>query len=146
LEKIASIEAALTKGRKHGLRVVAGLQSTAQLDKIYGRHEAQTLRSCFRSLVVLGGARTDPQTCDDMSKALGEHEVERDQRSYDRSFQGHRVSVRPERVRERIVLPTEIAGLPDLTGYIGFAGDRPVARVTLEHYEYRNINEPFVER
>ena len=36
MDKLASLEAALTKGRKHGLRVVAGLQSTAQLDDILG--------------------------------------------------------------------------------------------------------------
>lgn len=36
LERLNSLEAALTKGRKHGLRVVAGLQSTAQLDRLYG--------------------------------------------------------------------------------------------------------------
>src|SRR5919206_507183 len=78
LEKLPSLEDAATKGRKAGLRIVAGLQSTAQLEKIYGREEAQTLRSCFRSLVALGGAKTDPKTCDDMSQSLGEHEVERE--------------------------------------------------------------------
>src|SRR5690606_8953283 len=78
LENLASLEDAATKGRKAGLRLVAGLQSTAQLDKIYGFEKAQTLRSCFRSLVVLGGAKTDPKTCEDMSLSLGEHEVERE--------------------------------------------------------------------
>lgn len=70
LENLASLEDAATKGRKSGLRLVAGLQSTAQLEKIYGREQAQTLRSCFRSLVVLGGAKTDPKTCEDMSLSL----------------------------------------------------------------------------
>jgi type IV secretory pathway TraG/TraD family ATPase VirD4 len=40
LEKLPSLEDAATKGRKAGLRIVAGLQSTAQLEKIYGREEA----------------------------------------------------------------------------------------------------------
>lgn len=75
---MASLGDAATKGRKAGLRLVVGLQSTAQLDKIYGFEEAQTLRSCFKSLVVLGGAKTDPKTCEDMSLSLGEHEVERE--------------------------------------------------------------------
>jgi hypothetical protein len=39
LEKLASLEDAATKGRKAGLRIVAGLQSTAQLERIYGREE-----------------------------------------------------------------------------------------------------------
>ena len=62
LEKLPSLEAALTKGRKAGLRVVAGLQSTSQLDAIYGHDEAHTLRSCFRTLAALGGAMTGAKT------------------------------------------------------------------------------------
>lgn len=128
LEKLPSLEDALTKGRKHGLRVVAGLQSTSQLEDVSGRHEAQTLRACFRSLAVLGGSRTDPKTNEDMSLSLGEHEVERDRFSRNT---GDRTSTSrsTERVRERVVLPAEIAALPDLTGYVGFAGDRPIAKV-----------------
>src|ERR671931_1873903 len=109
LEKLPSLEDAATKGRKAGLRIVAGLQSTAQLEKIYGREEAQTLRSCFRSLVVLGGARTDPKTCDDMSQSLGEHEVEREGYTKSRGFRGTSTSTHVQRSRERVVLPSEIA-------------------------------------
>jgi hypothetical protein len=130
LEKLASLKDALTKGRKHGLRVVAGLQSTSQLDDIYGVKEAQTLRASFRSLVVLGGARTDPKTNEDMSLSLGEHEVERDRHS--KNLGRHASTSRSlERVRERVILPAEIANLADLTAYIGFAGNLPIARVPL---------------
>lgn len=62
LEKLPSLEAALTRGRKAGLRVVVGLQSTSQLDAIYGHDEAHTLRSCFRTLAALGGAMTGAKT------------------------------------------------------------------------------------
>ena len=68
-KKLPSLIDAATKGRKMGLRLVAAFQSTAQLDDIYGKDEAQILRSCFRSLVVLGGAKTDPKTCEDMSQS-----------------------------------------------------------------------------
>jgi len=130
LEKLASLKDALTKGRKHGLRVVAGLQSTSQLDDIYGVKEAQTLRASFRSLVVLGGSRTDPKTNEDMSLSLGEHEVERDRHS--KNLGRHSSTSRSlERVRERVILPAEIANLADLTAYIGFAGNLPIARVPL---------------
>lgn len=145
MEKLASLEPALTKGRKHGLRVVAGLQSTSQLDSIYGREDAQTLRACFRSLVVLGGAKTDPQTAEDMSRALGEHEVERDK--YSRNYGQRRgTSKSPERNRERIVMPSEIASLPDLSGYVSFAGDLPVAKVTAKVQPFIDRVPAFVER
>src|SRR3546814_7470337 len=76
LEALPSLEAGLTKGPKNGLRIVAGLQSTSQLEYIYGRTMAQTIRASFRNLVVLGGPTTDPQTAEDMSKSLGEQDVE----------------------------------------------------------------------
>ncbi|HEX7388001.1 MAG TPA: type IV secretion system DNA-binding domain-containing protein [Castellaniella sp.] len=34
---LPSLEAGLTKGRKNGLRIIAGLQSTSQLEHLYGR-------------------------------------------------------------------------------------------------------------
>ncbi|HVO19847.1 MAG TPA: type IV secretion system DNA-binding domain-containing protein [Anaeromyxobacter sp.] len=146
LEKLPSLEDAATKGRKAGLRIVAGLQSTAQLERIYGREEAQTLRSCFRSLVVLGGARTDPRTCEDMSQSLGEHEVEREHHGRTRGQKGSSRSSQIQRTRERVVLPSEIAGLPDLTGYLAFAGDHPIARVRLGFVRYRERVPAFEER
>ena len=93
-------------GSSAGLRIVAGLQSTAQLERIYGREEAQTLRSCFRSLVVLGGAKTDPRTCEDMSQALGEHEVERENLNRMSGWKGESTSRQVQRARERVVLQT----------------------------------------
>ena len=146
LEKLPSLEDAATKGRKAGLRIVAGLQSTAQLERIYGREEAQTLRSCFRSLVVLGGAKTDPKTCDDMSQSLGEHEVEREVFSRTRSVKGDSTSSQLQRARERVVLPSEIASLPDLTGYLAFAGNYPIAKVKLDIVRLRNRVPAFEER
>lgn len=144
LEKLASLEDALTKGRKHGLRVVAGLQSTSHLDDIYGRMEAQTLRACFRSLVVLGGSRTDPRTCEDMSLSLGEHEVERVRLS--RSTGKHSSSSRSvDTARERAVMPAEIATLPDLSAIIAFAGEMPLARTRLKIRNFANRLPPFEE-
>ena len=146
LEKLPSLEDAATKGRKAGLRIVAGLQSTAQLERIYGREEAQTLRSCFRSLVVLGGAKTDPRTCEDMSQSLGEHEVERETFSRTTGLRGDSTSSQLQRTQERVVLPSEIASLPDLTGYLAFAGDHPIARIRLEIVRFRNRVPAFEER
>lgn len=144
LEKLASLADALTKGRKSGLRVVAGLQSTSQLDDVYGMKEAQTLRASFRSLVVLGGSRTDPKTNEDMSLSLGEHEVERDR--YSKNMGKHHSTGRAlERVRERVVMPAEIANLPDLTAYVAFAGNRPIAKVPLEIKRFANRIPAFVE-
>jgi len=146
LENLASLEDAATKGRKAGLRLVAGLQSTAQLDKIYGREQAQTLRSCFRSLVVLGGAKTDPKTCEDMSLSLGEHEVEREtvNRTSQKGSTG--TSRQQTNIRERVVMPSEIASLPDLKGYLAFAGAYDVASIQLTPLNFVNRLPAFIHK
>lgn len=136
LERLSSLEDALTKGRKYGLRVVAALQSTSQLDEKYGVHGATILRSCFRNMMVLGGTRIDSKTSEDLSKALGEHEVERKQTSHSSSNRGDSSNQSTKPVKERLVLPAEIAGLPDLTGYLAFSGDLPIAKVRLTPRTY----------
>lgn len=146
LEKLASLVDLLTKGRKHGVVAVAGLQSVSQLDDIYGKLMAQTLRACFRSLVVLGGSKTDPETAEEMSKALGEHEVLRPEYTDSRNPGSSRnTSERMVRSTERVVTPAEIQTLPDLTGYIAFSGKRPIAKFKLEIFDFKDINEAFQE-
>jgi len=146
LENLASLEDAATKGRKAGLRLVAGLQSTAQLDKIYGREEAQTLRSCFRSLVVLGGAKTDPKTCEDMSLSLGEHEVERETVNKTTQKGGSGTSKQQNYTRERVVMPAEIASLPDLKGYLAFAGAYDISSIQLKPLNFVNRSPAFIHK
>lgn len=146
LENLASLEDAATKGRKAGIRLVAGLQSTAQLDKIYGREEAQTLRSCFRSLVVLGGAKTDPKTCEDMSLSLGEHEVERETVNKTTQKGSSGTSRQQNHIRERVVMPAEIASLPDLKGYLAFAGAYDIANIQLTPLNFINRLPSFIHK
>jgi len=140
LQKLPSLEDALTKGRKHGLRIVAGIQSTAQLERTNGEKDATVLRSCFRNILVLGGGRSDSKTAEDLSKSLGEHEVERETQGESSNDRGGSRSRTTRIERERVVMPSEIQSLPELTGYLGFAGDLPIARVELvpRHYPMRH--------
>ena len=130
--KVGSLEACLTKGRKHGLCAVAGVQSTAQLERLYGRESATVLRSCFRNFCAFGLAKADPDTCEVFSKALGEREVDRAVQSRSRGASGASQSVSIQRVRERVVMPSELAELPDLTAYFCRAGAEPARLITLK--------------
>ncbi|MDN4054075.1 type IV secretion system DNA-binding domain-containing protein [Massilia sp. YIM B02763] len=131
LGSLASLEAALTLGRKHGLCVVAGVQSTAQLDGLYGKDAATVLRSCFRNLMVLAISRTDPDTCDALSRSLGEREIQRPDASRSQGTQGTSRGTSLQTAQERLVLASEIAGLPSLQGYLTLAGDSLVRKVRL---------------
>lgn len=145
LNRLASLEAALTRGRKHGLCVVAGLQSTAQLERIYGRDSAVVVRSCFRNLLVLGLARSDPDTAEVLSRALGEEDVEREQYSVSEGPQGITHSVTTLRSLERVVLASELAELPDLTGYLALAGSPAIHVVNLTPCDWPIVAVPIEE-
>ncbi|CAZ15896.1 type IV secretion system DNA-binding domain-containing protein [Xanthomonas albilineans] len=137
LEKLASLQDALTKGRKHGLRVAAGLQTVSQLDDLYGQKQSQTLRGSLRSLVVLGGAKTDPETAEVMSRSLGEHEVIRDDKSVQVGLRNSSRNTREKHEKERVVLPEQITSLPDLHAYMAFAGNYPIAKTVLEVQNFK---------
>lgn len=145
LGKISSLEAVLTKGRKHNLCCIAGLQSIAQLDRVYGRETSIILRSCFRNLVAFAIAKADPDTSEAISRALGEREVDRAVETSGRSSQGSSTSVSVQRVRERLVLPSELNELPDLTAFLALAGEEPTRKIKLTPQNLPVIFPAFVE-
>ena len=145
LGKISSLESVLTKGRKHNLCCIAGLQSIAQLDRVYGRETSIILRSCFRNLVAFAIAKADPDTSEAISRALGEHEIDRAVETLGRSTQGTSKSVSVQRVRERLVLPSELNELPDLTAFLALAGDEPTRKIRLTPQNLSQIFPAFVE-
>jgi len=49
-------------------------------------------------------------------------------------------------MRERVVMPSEIASLPDLKGYIAFAGAYDVARIELTPLNFLNRLPTFIEK
>ena len=148
LEQLGSLEAALTKGRKHGIRVVACLQSTSQLIDIYGKSKAETLRSCFRNLFVLGGSATDPDTAEALSRGLGDVEIEAHEVSVSRSSSGQRRSTTESKQirKRRLVLPAEIQDLAVNTGFLKLAADFPVASVSVTPPQAVTVAAAFEER
>lgn len=143
MDAISSLRDGLEKGRKHGLKVIAGLQTVKQLTQIYGETEAIILMSCFRNLFVLGGSSTDHETANYMSSALGEMEVLRDQVTSS-SGQSSSRSRQVIKATEHVVLASEIMNLPDLNIYINFAGDYPITRTKLIPKDYPEINKQYV--
>jgi type IV secretory pathway TraG/TraD family ATPase VirD4 len=146
LEKLNYMGAAATKGRKHGFRILPGIQSYAQLDQTYGKNDATTLKNSFRNTLSLGISEMDTYTAEEISKGLGEHEVVRMKRSVSVGGFGPAGggSASPESVSERLVLPSEIHTLPDLTGYLKFAGDMPLAKVRVRYKKRPKVVEPLI--
>lgn len=146
LERLNSLEAGLTKGRKRGLRVVAGLQSVSQFDALYGAHNAKTLRSCFRNVLALGCSNADPHTAKEISDGLGQCEVERTQTTYSDGKNGRTSSTSKQRMTEPAVLASELMSLPPLRGFLKFAGDYPIGKIRLVPQDLPVRSKSFVER
>lgn len=145
LGKISSLGSVLTKGRKHNLCCIAGLQSIAQLDLVYGRESSIILRSCFRNLVAFAIAKADPDTTEAISRALGECELDRTVETLGHSNQGSTTNISLQRVRERLVLPSELNELPDLTAFLALAGDQPTRKIRLITQNLPEIFPAFAE-
>lgn len=132
---------ALTKGRKHGLCAILGLQSVAQLRSAYGDDGAQTLLSCLSSQLILRA--NDPETAKYTSEHLGQCELERTSFTH-----GGKQGPTRTRVRhiEDLVLPSQIQVLTDRRGYLRLAGQNRVRCVKIPLVKRAPSIEPFVPR
>lgn len=152
LGKLPALDDALTKLRKRGGVVIAGIQSTAQIEDpdTYGRTGGQILLSCFGSVMML--RVMDDQTAEKLSAMIGDVERWEENESSNlssssgvsgaSSSESSGVS-RSLQVR-RAVLPSEFYTLPDLTGYARIGGtrmphDAKTGRPYLAKVEYKAL-------
>jgi type IV secretory pathway TraG/TraD family ATPase VirD4 len=138
---VQGLSDALTRGRKHGLCAILGLQSVAQLRSAYGDDGAQTLLSCLSSQLILRA--NDPETAKYASEHLGQCELERTSVTRGKVGETTRTRVRHT---EDLVLPSEIQALPDRRGYLRLAGQHRVRCVKIPVVKRAQVIEPFVPR
>ena len=116
--KMDSLKNGVSRGRKYGLTICLGYQNLSQLYDIYGNDAARSIVSSLGHSLVL---RTpDPDTADYISRAIGDAEIKREQINLD----GRKNVTSRQQITElrRVVLPSEITGLPDFKGYLKIAG------------------------
>ncbi|WP_031571787.1 type IV secretion system DNA-binding domain-containing protein [Acidithiobacillus thiooxidans] len=141
LQNIPSIHPALAEGRKFGIGAILGVQSFFQLKKSFGDDAAQALWGLPKTRLYLRIA--DAETTEMISKELGEIQLKRKTESTSEgtsysdgksssNSESSSTSVSEQVVTERLVLPAEIAGLPDLRGYLRTGGSHRVAKVSIE--------------
>lgn len=136
LGKLESFVPAATKGRKYGLRIAAGLQDPAQLDLEYGHDSAKIVLACFRNYLILGASSA--LNSDKASEIIGDHEVERVKISTNANSGRVGRSRAISHEKERVVLDSEISNLPDLTAYVLFAEEFPLAKIKIPYASYPN--------
>ena len=141
LQNIPSLSPALAEGRKYGIDGIIGVQSFHQMKKSFGDAVAQALWGLPKTRLYL--RISDAETAEMISRELGEAQIKRKTHSNSESnsftsgqnssnSESSSNSTSEQMVIERIVLPAEIAGLPDLMGYLRTGGSHRVAKVKVE--------------
>jgi type IV secretory pathway TraG/TraD family ATPase VirD4 len=144
LEKLNYIVQALTKGRKHRLSVVGGVQSLAQLDETYGKNEALTLRNSFSNNAVCQVASGDTYSAEQYSKIFGYHEITRYQHSISLGSGGGKGTRSLQKETEPLIMPSQISGLNPLEFYFKFAQSNLVCKTKLPYLNRDFITDGFV--
>jgi type IV conjugative transfer system coupling protein TraD len=146
LNKISSLKEVATRARKYGLASVLGYQNIAQVREIYGDNDAQTIVSSCQNMLTL--RVPDFQTAEYIAINLGSQEIhERDENiSYGADSTRDGVTITTRREDRQLVLPSQVQGLPDLTGYMRLAGRNDVMRVQFNFKNYPQLAEPLIEK
>jgi len=141
LNKLPQLHTAVTENRKYGNPVVIGLQGRSQMEKRYGQ-DAEAMLSQPATKVFL--KTSEPRAAKWNSEAIGEIEVERLKESRSMGLLGSKKSFALEIVTKPLIMPSEIAGLQPLTGFIKI--ENHVVPVRLRLAKKQNKQPEFLER
>ena len=143
IQKLRFLQPLLAEGRKYGACVFAGLQGTSQFEENYGMNGARTILNLFNTKFFF--RCEENQAKEEVSKWLGEEEVEEAKESV--SYGAHQMrdgkSINMQRTIRRLVLPTEIGKLDDLTCYLKFPGKLPIAKHKMTYNDIKVQHEEF---
>jgi hypothetical protein len=146
LNKLPKLPEALALARKPNIRLVLGLQGRAQLEARYST-EAEAMLSQPATKVFL--RTSEPRAAEWISKALGEIEFERLRESVNQDKllvgykrKSHNFSL--DRQVKPLVLPSEVMGLRNLTGYL--KSENHIVRIHFDPNPVQPRQSAFVPR
>jgi type IV secretory pathway TraG/TraD family ATPase VirD4 len=118
LNALPQLHSALTQLREFDTPVVLGFQNMSQVEHLYGDKMAETILAQADTNIVLRTGH--PGSAKHLSDLIGEQELERvrENRPAPVFMRMSGRSLYSERVMVPVVLPSEIQGLDDLTGYL----------------------------
>lgn len=135
LQRLASLEDFLSLGREYGGSVFIGVQNLTKLESIYGKTIAKSIDSNIsaRLCMKVNGKDEAEQTSQGLfNKEYIEH---KEGFSYGANTIRDGVNISEDKRNERLVLPSEIASLNKLEGYLKYPDERP-AKVQFNYAQY----------
>ena len=132
LGRMSKFISLMERGREHGGCVVLGLQDKAQMESNYGYAEARTLLGQIGTKAIF--RVTDPESCRWASDIIGNAEVSESSESarYDPGDTESDIHLSSHVRVKPLVMPSEIAGLPNLHCYLKLPGYPAAGTVLLD--------------
>ena len=141
LGRVAKLNKLLSTGREFGGAVVLGLQDPAQLETAYGHANMRTMLGVLATKIIF---RTDGyESSRWAADIIGEVEVSEINESarYDPGDTESDVHYSAHTRVKKLVMPSEVANLPDLHCYVKLPGGLPVAQTVLP--DPKSFNRPY---
>ncbi|WP_018982177.1 type IV secretion system DNA-binding domain-containing protein [Salinimonas chungwhensis] len=145
LKRIPALSMLMAEGRGFGAAVVLGIQEINQLEEEFGKNTSRTILGLCSTQLHFRLNNAD--TAEWVSKVLGEAEREEIDEDLNYSADDIRDGVRVSSKRQsrKIVLPSEIMDLPDLSCYAKIWGVEGKARIDVPFLPLPPISEGFIQ-
>lgn len=146
LHKLPQLPETIAEVRKFGGCFVLGMQSFAQLEKVYG---ASAAKEMFDLLNTRFFFRSPSEAMAKLvSLELGEQEIDQTRENYSYGANTIRdgISIGNQRVTQPIVTSSEIMCLEDLNVYLRLPSNVPVCRLKINFKESKKISDGFIKR
>lgn len=146
LHKLPELAETIAEVRKYGGCYVLGMQSVAQLRKIYGRNTADEIFDLLNTRLFFRSPSNE--MAEISSRELGEEEVEicKDNRSVGPNAIRDGMTFGFQTVKRQIVIASEIMKLSDLSFYLRIPGEYPVVKMNMQFDKFDSITNAFIKR
>lgn len=146
LHKLPELAETIAEVRKFGGCYVIGIQSFAQLRKVYGTNAAQEMFDLLNTRLFFRSPSNEMAKIS--SQDLGEQEVDISKENYSYGAHAMRdgISLGHQTVTRPTVTPSEIMQLDDLQCWLRTPGDYPITKLNLKFDKMRSIVPPFLKR
>ncbi len=145
LHKLPQLPESIAEARKYGGCFVLGMQSYAQLEKVYGRSAGKEIFDLLNTAFFFRSP--SPDMAELVSRALGEQEIEdmRENYSYGANTIRDGISIGTQRMVNQIVTSAEIMDLESMKCYVRLAGSYPISLLELVLNKRLPIARSFIQ-
>jgi type IV conjugative transfer system coupling protein TraD len=144
LHKLPQLSESIAEARKYGGCFVLGMQSYAQLEKVYGKSGGREIFDLMNTAFFFRSPSYDMAEL--VSRALGSQEIEdmRENYSYGANTIRDGISIGSQRMINQIVTPAEIMDLEEMKCYLRLAAPYPITLLELILNKRQKLAKSFI--